>query len=122
MDILPTLVDLLGLPSDSMLNRIDGMSIKPLLAAETGPRTKPIPFHYQNGAALIDNDLKIVQLSGGKPQLFDLKADRTESQDLIDERPGDARHLRGAQAHRCRTFTRQGPILTGCMDPDGPSA
>jgi arylsulfatase A-like enzyme len=96
MDILPTLVDLLGLPSDSMLNRIDGMSIKPLLATETGPRTRPIPFHYKNGAALIDNDLKIVRPSGGKAQLFDLKADTTESQDLIDERPDDARRLLSA--------------------------
>ncbi len=96
MDIFPTLVDLLGLPRDSMLDLIDGISLKPLFAAEIGPRTKPLPFHYRNKAALIDNDLKIVteKIGSGKYQLFDLKADKTESKDLFAARPADARRLR----------------------------
>lgn len=98
MDILPTLVDLLQLPSDSMLDLVDGQSIKPLLTAETGPRAKPIPFRYKDGAALIDNDLKIVtqELGSGKYQLFDLKADKTESTDLFAKRPDDAKRLQAA--------------------------
>jgi arylsulfatase A-like enzyme len=98
MDILPTLVDLLGLPKDSMLELVDGMSIKPLLAGEIGPRTKPIPFHYNGKAALIDNDLKIVteKIGSGKYLMFDLKADKTESNDLFAERPVDAKRLRAA--------------------------
>jgi len=98
MDILPTLVDLLGLGKDSMLELVDGMSIKPLLTGEIGPRTKPIPFHYQGKAALIDNDLKIVteKIGSGKYLLFDLKADKTESNDLFAERPVDAKRLRAA--------------------------
>ena len=98
MDILPTLVDLLRLPKDSMLELVDGMSIKPLLAGEIGPRTKPIPFHYHEKAALIDNDLKIVteKIGGGRYLLFDLKADKAESNDLFAERPVDAKRLRAA--------------------------
>jgi arylsulfatase A-like enzyme len=98
MNILPTLVDLLGLPKDSMLELVDGMSIKPLLAGEIGPRTKPIPFHYNGKAALIDNDLKIVteKIGSGKYLMFDLKADKTESNDLFAERPVDAKRLRAA--------------------------
>ncbi len=103
MDIMPTLVDILGLPRNSMLELVDGMSIKPLLAGEIGPRTKPIPFHYQGRAALIDNALKIVaeKIGGGKTGqrkylLFDLKADKTESHDLFTERPVDAQRLQTA--------------------------
>ena len=98
MDMLPTLVDLLGLPRDSMLDLVDGISIKPLLAGEIGPRRKHIPFHYQSKAALIDNDLKIVteKIGSGKYQLFDLRADTTESHDLFAQRPADAARLRTA--------------------------
>lgn len=98
MDIFPTLVDVLGLPQDSTLPLVDGMSIKPLLAGEIGPRTKPLPFHYQNKAALVDNDLKIVteNTGSGKYLLFDLKADKTESQDLFAKRPEDAQRMQKA--------------------------
>ena len=98
VDIFPTLVDVLGLPKKSMLERIDGMSIKPLLAGEIGRRKRPLPFRYRNGAALIDNDLKILtrKVGSGKYQLFDLRADKTESRDLYAERPADAKRLRKA--------------------------
>jgi len=96
MDILPTLVDVIGLPKDSMLDLVDGVSIKPLLAAEIGPRTKPIPFHYRTKAALIDNDLKIVteKIGSGKYLLFNVKDDKTESTDLFASKPEDAQRLR----------------------------
>jgi len=98
IDIMPTLVDLLALPRKSMLELVDGMSIKPLFDAETGPRKKPLPFHYRRKAALIDNNLKIVteNIGSGKYLLFDLKADKTESNDLFATRPADAARLRAA--------------------------
>ena len=98
MDIFPTLVDVIGLPKDSMLDRVDGMSIKPLLAVKPGPRTKPIPFRYRHKAALIDNDLKLVteNTDSGKYLLFNLKEDKTESMDLFESQPDDANRLRRA--------------------------
>jgi len=95
MDIFPTLVDLLNLPDDSLLPLVDGASIKPLFNQEIGPREKPLPFHYQGKAALIDNDLKIIteKVGGGKYLLFDLKADKTESKNLYEERPEEAARL-----------------------------
>ncbi len=98
MDIFPTIVDLLDLPEDSMLDVVDGTSLKTLLAAEIGPRTKPIPFRYGDKAALIDNDLKIVteKVGSGKYLLFDLKADKTESKDLFAERPDEAKVMQAA--------------------------
>lgn len=98
MDIFPTLVDLLGLPKNSMLGLVDGISLKPLLAGEIGKRSKPIPFRYRNKAALIDNNLKIVtqRVGSGNYLLFDLKADKTESKDLYATRPADAKRMRAA--------------------------
>ncbi len=98
MDIFPTLVDLLELPEDSTLELVDGMSIKPLLAGEIGPRTKPIPFQFHGQAALIDNNLKVMTEKAGSKKylLFDLVSDKTESHDLMTERPADAQRLRSA--------------------------
>ena len=98
MDIMPTLVDVLELPKDSMLDVVDGTSIKPLFEGEIGPRSKPLPFHYRDKAALIDNNLKIVteKIGSGQYLLFDLNADKTESQNLFDKRPEDAARLQAA--------------------------
>ena len=118
MDILPTLVDLLKLPQDSMLEVVDGISIKPLLDDEIGPRTKPLPFHYQQKAALIDNDLKIVteEIGSGKYLLFDLKGDKTESTDLFTERPDDARRLQTALELMVASIAKS---RTGADYPEG---
>ncbi|QDU95482.1 sulfatase family protein [Lignipirellula cremea] len=95
-DIFPTLVDVLELPADSLLDQIDGVSIRPLLSAEIGPRKKPMPFHYQGKAALIDNDLKIIteRIGSGQYQLYDLVADKAETTDIAADRPEDAARLR----------------------------
>ena len=118
MDILPTLVDLLALPEDSMLELVDGMSIKPLLDREIGPRTKPLPLHYQRKAALIDNDLKIVteKIGSGKYLLFDLKADKTESTDLFAERSDDAKRLQAALELMVASIAKS---RTGADYPEG---
>lgn len=118
MDIMPTLVDLLGLPQDSMLERVDGMSIQPLFAAEIGRRTKPIPFHYQGRAALIDNELKVVteKIGGDKYLLFDLIADKTESNDLFAERADDAQRLQKALDAMTQTVAAS---QTGADYPEG---
>lgn len=107
MDIFPTLIDLLQLPDELMLPQHDGISLRRLLGndvndvrdnerdSEEQRRDKPIPFYYQRKAALIDNDLKIVQekVGSGKYLLFDLKEDKTESHDLFASRPDAAKRL-----------------------------
>ena len=98
MDIFPTLVELLDLPRNSMLEKIDGASIAPLFEKELGRREKPIPFRFQNKAALIDNELKIVteRVVGEKYLLFNLKEDKTESVDLFEKQPEDAKRMQKA--------------------------
>ena len=89
MDIMPTIVDLLDLPEDSMLEVVDGESIVPLFKGQTPQRTHPIPIRSK-GMALIDGRYKIVRNGNGKGapwQLFDLENDLGESTDLAAQEP-----------------------------------
>lgn len=84
MDLFPTVVDLLGLPADSLIQPIDGISLKPVIEDMDGERPRPIPFRFGKQAALIDGRYKILtrDLSKGEFELYDLVIDRSESRDL----------------------------------------
>lgn len=89
MDIMPTIVDLLDLPEDSMLDVVDGESIAALFAGNTPKRTHPIPFAFK-GMALMDGRYKIVRNGNGKGrrwELFDLENDQSETTDLAAQQP-----------------------------------
>lgn len=89
MDLFPTVADLLGLPESTMVKPLDGVSLRPLFAAEVGERRKPIPFRFYRKAALVDNRHKLLtdNLSSGSFQLYDLEADPKETRDLSTEQP-----------------------------------
>lgn len=89
MDLFPTVADLLDLPDDVFVQPLDGISLKPLLTREISQRERPIPFRYQNKAALIDNRYKLLtnDIREGEFELYDLKADHAETTDLSEEQP-----------------------------------
>ena len=90
MDIMPTIVDLLGLPEASMLAIHDGESILPLFEGRTPERMHPIPFTMK-GTALIDGKFKLLQDGKGKGAkwvLFDLEEDPGETTDVSGDFPG----------------------------------
>lgn len=95
MDIAPTLVDVLDLPKDSLLDVVDGDSVAPLFKGEIGKRKKYIPFRYNAKAVLIDNNYKIVQLDikTKKYELYDLEKDPTESKNIYKDNPRIAARL-----------------------------
>ena len=89
MDIMPTLIDLLDLPEESMLDVVDGESILPLFAGKTPERNHPIPFTMK-GTALIDGNFKLLQEGKGrnvKWVLYDLEKDPTETTDAAGKFP-----------------------------------
>jgi len=96
VDTFPTLLDVCQLPAASMLDVVDGVSIRPSFRSETGPRSKPLLFHYRNKAALIDNNLKLVTENTAKQNwtLFDLAADPAESRNVSSQHPADFERLR----------------------------
>lgn len=89
LDMMPTIVDLLDLPDDSMLEPTDGESILPLFEGRRPERKHSIPF-TSKGTALIDGDFKLIRSGRGKGakwELYDLKSDPAESRDISAERP-----------------------------------
>lgn len=99
VDIFPTIADIVGLPASALLQPVDGVSLKPLFAAETAPRAKPLGFRHTRRAAWIDGDLKLVTpdvFAAQKFELYDLAADPAEARDLAAERPADLARLRAA--------------------------
>ncbi|MHC4994174.1 MAG: sulfatase family protein [Planctomycetota bacterium] len=98
MDIMPTLLDILGLPDSHMLDVVDGISLKKLFAKEIGQRDKPIGFHFQEGAAMIDNNYKIIALErgNGKYLLYDLDRDFAEENDLFKKNKQVAQRMKRA--------------------------
>jgi arylsulfatase A-like enzyme len=89
LDLFPTVVDLLGLPADSLIQPVDGISLKPLLMGEATQRTKPIPFRFHQQMALTGQRYKLLtsDLESGKFELYDLVADPKETKDLSEEQP-----------------------------------
>ena len=89
MDMMPTLVDLLDLPRDSMLPVVDGESLVTLFDGGIPKRAHPIPFTMK-GTALIDGDFKLLKAGRGKGAkwaLYDLKADPGEKEDISTDHP-----------------------------------
>lgn len=105
MDIMPTLVDLLDLPKDLMLDVVDGESILPLFKGETPKRTHGIYFGNK-GTALIDGNYKLVKNGkGSKWELYDLEKDMAETTDLAAQLP-----------ERVRIMTQEAEAITASIN------
>jgi len=89
MDIFPTIVDILRLPKDNLLNPIDGISLMPIFHNEIGRRIKKIPFRYKDQGVLLDNNYKLIATSvkENEFELFNLENDPIEAQNIAQEKP-----------------------------------
>ena len=90
MDIMPTIVDLLELPEDSMMSVRDGESILALFDEGTPKRNRPIPFVFLRNMALIDGNYKLLSTNKTQNdswQLYDLGKDPSEVKDVSQELP-----------------------------------
>ena len=87
MDIFPTIADILELPESSMVQPVDGNSIKELFTKNLVKREKPIPFRYQGKGAIVDNNYKLVAVNISKKnfELYDLQKDPIETKNIIDD-------------------------------------
>jgi len=107
MDIFPTLVDLLNLPPDSMLDLHDGISLTSLFEREIGKRTKPIPFKFGVTTVLIDNDHKIFHNHNRDTyELYNLKDDPKETTNLLEQNPDLAPHLKTKVSNMAESIAR----------------
>jgi arylsulfatase A-like enzyme len=89
VDLFPTVADIVGLPQDVFVRPLDGVSLKPLFAGDTGPRAQPLGFRYGKKAAFIDNQHKLLtnDLSKDVFELYDLDSDPHETKNIATEKP-----------------------------------
>jgi len=88
VDIFPTLSEIIKLPGNSSLKPQDGESLVDLFKIEKPNRIKPLIFSSRKRMAIIDNEWKLISLptkNGNNYELYNLKKDNAEKQNLIDE-------------------------------------
>lgn len=92
-DFLPTIADLCGL---EVPEKIDGISIRPLLEGESKLARETLYWHYphygnqggQPGAAIRDGDYKLIEFyETGRRELFKVGEDVSEGTNLTDREP-----------------------------------
>jgi arylsulfatase len=67
---------------------VEGISLKPAFDGRTLARIQPIYFEHEGNRAVRDGQWKLVAKGvRGSWELYDMEADRTESKNLIGERP-----------------------------------
>ncbi len=112
LDILPTILDLLGRPAPAALA---GRSLVPLwrgaAAGEMGADRRPVflelappkPFRW----AVVDGDRKLIidPASRATPELYDLASDPGEKVNLAEREPAEVERLRA----ELRTWARKNP-------------
>ena len=91
IDIMPTVLDIAGAKypgasKQSPIPPMDGVSLVPAFNGQKIARSKPIFFQFNQGSAVRDGKWKLVRNSPTW-ELYDLAADRTETQNLAAERP-----------------------------------
>ena len=103
MDVHATILEATHLKSDPS-NTPDGISLLPLLRNESELKRESIYFHYPNYAfhkgnrlasAIRTGDYKLLWFyDDDSVELYDLKKDISESQNIADEMPEKTRQLR----------------------------
>ncbi len=91
LDIVPTILDLLGVKADE---RVQGRSLLPLILRK-GPWTpRVVPLEYGRSYALRARRWKYIVDYHGNESLFDLENDPTEQKELGDSQPMALRYMR----------------------------
>jgi arylsulfatase len=126
IDILPTLLELAGAGYPAVFNGNgiqppEGRSLLPLFAGAS--RAPPVyVWEHEGNRAIRDGDYKLVSSFGSDWELFDLRVDRLEANDLAAQMPEKVAELRAryeAEAERIGILPWRGP-QTAIGWPDEP--
>jgi len=100
-DFYPTILEMAGLPPRPE-QHLDGVSLVPLLKAGESPPSRAIYWHYPHygnqggspGSAVRQGDFKLIQFyEDGRVELYNIKADVGETQDLSQQAPEKTRAM-----------------------------
>ena len=110
MDVLPTVIELLGLPE---MENLSGSSLVGLMGGEEGPR-RPVfaatyrPEAYSDKRAIVADGFKYIRSWTDErdwEELYDLAADPEELEDLAEARPEVLERLRSVLDARLSAAT-----------------
>ena len=92
IDVMPTLADVTGSPiptsyGDRELRPISGQSLRPIFEGKSLDRIQPLHFLFQSDRGLRIDDWKAVSFRGAPWELYDLKNDRSELNNLAASQP-----------------------------------
>ncbi|HJX30142.1 MAG TPA: sulfatase [Thermoanaerobaculia bacterium] len=109
LDIVPTILDYLGLPTEG--RGFEGASLRPVI--ERNGKVRRVSFGMQGTVRTIqDGTYKLTyDIGSGATQLFDLRVDPGETIDLSRKRPEQARRLREPLLRWIES--REGPLASG---------
>jgi arylsulfatase len=101
IDIAPTILDILDVekPAEwegAAIPPAPGRSLVPSLARDVNIERVSLWWLHEGNRAIRVGDWKLVAAKGQPWELYDLKTDRAESNNLIDEQPDKARDLEAA--------------------------
>lgn len=94
VDLMATVIELAGAryPADSV-TPLEGQSMVALLRGRQSARTGPICFEHEGNRAVRDGELKLVAAHGQPWELYRMDSDRTETDDLAAQYPGEVARL-----------------------------
>ena len=102
-DVVPTIVDLMGVPQDE---RVQGESLLPMILRDGAWMPRVVPSEYGRSYSLRSQGLHYVVDYGGNEFLYALAADPAEKTELKDKRPLALRYFRDLAglylAHRAK--------------------
>jgi arylsulfatase A-like enzyme len=126
IDLLPTLVDLCGLPQEESWPKWDGVSIAPVLTQSGGIQREALYWHYPHyhpgGAtpysAVRAGDWRLIEwFEDGRVELYNLKDDPVEISDLANSRPDKRKELLAMLRTWRKEVGAQLPVANPDFDP-----
>lgn len=109
LDVVPTLVDYLGLATEG--RGFEGSSLRPVIESDRPIRQASMALQGVTRTLCNGGDKLAFDLDSGRARLFDLRADPGEKADLSTQRPEEARRLQAALLRWIES--REGPVASG---------
>ncbi|MEM8953419.1 MAG: arylsulfatase [Verrucomicrobiota bacterium] len=102
VDILPTIMELANTTLPKNAPPVSGRSLAPVLAGKDLPNPDFIFWEHTGNKAIRVDDWKLVAAFGEPWELYNLKKDRTETLNVIEQHPEKVKQLKGLFAKQAK--------------------